>query len=285
MSFGFFTSENGISAFVHRDAPLDFLKGASHHHRCSHKKRTVSQRTDKMKIGFLLASIGLIFAVCLLFYHYSFVRSGLASPLAPFYPLLRSLLVPLIGLDWYFLASAHPRKVCFYLLFSALGDACMAATDLWAAGAVGVAWFFLAHLAMSLHFHVRWRRVPCYSFVLMLPIVWIPGRLLVPQFGSGNFRAVAHAVYAASVEIGACSAVARVQGRGFCNLAFLTGYCGYFLLLLADIGLIWGEFDRLLYRQIQPVVVGTYVAAQIAILLSVTIDAQEKHGKGKRKGE
>jgi hypothetical protein len=179
----------------------------------------------------------------------------------------------------------HPPKVCFYLVFSTLGDAFMVVTNFWIAGAVGVLCFFLAHLSMSLHFKINWRRVPFYSFLLMVPIVWIPGRFLVPQFGSGNFRALAHAAYAASVEVGACSAVARVQRRGFFSRAFLTGFCGYFLFLLADVGLIWGEFDQLMYRQIRASVFATYVAAQVMILLSVTIDTPEKRESEKKKAQ
>jgi uncharacterized membrane protein YhhN len=207
----------------------------------------------------------------LVFYHYSLERAELLSPVSAVYPVLKASIVPLIGLAWHLTSVLRPRKIYLYILFSTIGDVFLMNYD-FRIYAVGGVFFFLAHLTIALHFEITWRGVPLLAYVLMVPDVAVPMFFLVPQFRAGSVQAFTFAIYTALLEVGACSSVARLQHREVRDRSFLLCAFGYFLYVISDTLLIWGELKKSPYRLIQIEVMATYVAAQTLILMSAAAD-------------
>jgi uncharacterized membrane protein YsdA (DUF1294 family) len=83
------------------------------------------------------------------------------------------------------------------------------------------------------------------------------------------------------LEIGACSAGARIQARPLRHRSFIAGATGYFLVVVSQTLFLRGKRQKAPFRTIQMEVMATYVIAQILILAAIAVDggAQSK-GKG-----
>lgn len=183
------------------------------------------------------------------------------------YPVIKTLIVPVIGLCWYTLAETHPTLIIAYIVFAALGDLFLLSDD-FRVFVVGGAFFFASHVLMSIQFNVSWICVPWWGFVMMIPNILLIAAFLIPAMFPLNFTAVSFVLYAFFLEIGACSSIARVHRCGLRSPSFWLCSVGYLMFLGSDAMLL-----RARIRNNVPVddivIMGLYVAAQVGILLGM----------------
>ena len=227
-------------------------------------------------LGFICAVAWTILHLQALFYHYYCNRYDIQSPFKVIYPAVKTLAVPSIGLCWYFLSPAHQYSTYFYILFAALGDYFLMNYN-FKIYAVGGFFFFMAHVCMTIRFGVQWRKVPMYAYALMLPNLLIIGVYLVPVLIRPTIQALCFGGYSFFLELGACSAVARVHKYSLKSATYWLAVIGYFLFLVSDALLLRGEvLQTRPYPEIE--IMAPYIGGQILIILALAIDPlQTKH--------
>ena len=221
-------------------------------------------------LGFVISVSWLILHLQMMFYHYYCKRNNMPSPFASIYPALKTMAVPAMGACWHFLSPAHQFTTYAYIVCAALGDLFLMNYD-FRIYAIGGFFFFLAHVFLTLRFGVEWRKVPWYAYVLMLPNLLVVGVYLVPELFRATVQAACFAGYSFFLEVGACSAVARVHKYTFKSMSYWLAVIGYFLFLGSDALLLKGEVVHVeVYPQME--IMGTYLAGQIMIMLALAID-------------
>jgi uncharacterized membrane protein YhhN len=227
-----------------------------------------------------LAVLLFLLVSSLMFYHYSYKINVHESPIRPIYPLLKFVLVPSIGCIWYVISRTHPLRVFLYIVFAALGDLLLLNHDFKIYMFGGFA-FGASHLTLASCFAVNWRRVPFFGFLMMAPNIIFPLFWLVPQFARGTVQAICFAGYTLILEIGACSAIARIERYSIKCPSYYLCVLGYFLFVVSDSLLLRNELTKTDYRQNQIAVMATYIPAQLLLLVGVALDPQAgQHLKG-----
>jgi uncharacterized membrane protein YhhN len=220
-----------------------------------------------------LAVLFFLLITSLMFYHYSYDANHIDSPITSFYPLLKFTLVPSIGLIWYCISPVRQLKVYLYILFAALGDLLLL-NQSFSVYIFGGFAFAFSHLTLASYFSVNWRRVPLFAFVMMTPNIVIPLFWLVPQFRRGTVQAMCFGIYTFILEIGACSSIARIEKYSVKCPSYCLCVFGYILFVISDSILLRNELTKTDYRTAQFAVMGTYIPAQVLLLIGIALDPQ-----------
>lgn len=216
--------------------------------------------------------VWLVLHMCLVFGHYIHEKLGMESPVAFVFPIFKTMIVPGIGLVWYAIAESRRKIIYGYIICAALGDLFLMSYD-FEIYAIGGLFFFASHCIMASHFGIQWTRVPWWGFLMTLPNILFLSVYLIPVFIPWTIRSVTFAGYALFLEVGACSAVARVYKTGLASASFWLCAVGYFVFLVSDAILLKHETTlNGVYPQIE--VMATYVIAQMMILFGVAIDTK-----------
>jgi hypothetical protein len=80
-----------------------------------------------------------------------------------------------------------------------------------------------------------------------------------------------------ALELAGCSSIARIGVCDFTSPSYFLCVFGYFMFILSDSLLLRGELLKTDYRANQKAVMGTYITAQLLILISAAIDPRQQN--------
>jgi uncharacterized membrane protein YhhN len=166
------------------------------------------------------------------------------------YPVLfvitKTLLVPLVALIWYQVATNFDRKVIIYIILCWLGDLCLlarfnAGVIEWVISDLGSLGFFIAHIVMISYFDIAWSRIPIWTPICAIPCAIFCLKLL-PHLKCPNLSQKCVTVYYIILQLAYVCAIMRASVFPVWHPSYLMCAIGYFLLVISDSFLLAREF-------------------------------------------
>lgn len=214
--------------------------------------------------------------------HYSYLKLKMPSPLQKYAPYLKVSFVPLATCLWYLISPTHSILVFLYALFALGGDAFLLSSDFKIYKFGGVS-FFLSHVMMIIFLNIKWRKVPTYAYMMMIPGILFTIFEFIPAMLEKSIKSFCFTSYAIILCLGLCNSIARLDHLAFSNASYLCILIGYFLYFISDYFLLNLEMFKGYNLRVE--VMSTYFTCQILIFVGFAIDPREKAVTNEKKNE
>jgi hypothetical protein len=199
-------------------------------------------------------------------------RDGEFGKYRPLFIVTKLLIAPLASLMWYTLAQNYSTKVMIFFFCSWLGDGLLLANIHksllgWTMNLIGASGFMLSHFSMLALFEVKWRRVQYWSGFLLIPAIFLLGRV-VPNMNCRGFSQWFLSVYFGVLQITYTTSIAQLSSADTINVSNCLCSFGYLMFIVSDSFLVAREFgvDEKM-KKLETL--GTYLFAQAALALGV----------------
>lgn len=226
-----------------------------------------------MKFSLIIVLLLLTADISIAMYHYTCLKREIPSPLIKYSPYLKVSFVPLVTCLWYLISPTHSIWVFLYALFALGGDAFLLSSDFKIYKYGGVS-FFLSHVMMIIFLNIKWRQVPLYAYLMMIPGIIFTIFEFIPPMLEKSIKSFCFTSYAIMLCLGLCSSIARVDHLSFSNASYLCILIGYFLYFISDYFLLNLEMFKGYNLRVE--VMSTYFTCQILIFVGFAIDPREK---------
>lgn len=230
-----------------------------------------------MKLKIICTIIGLsttLVATFLMMKHFIHTHETGEDYINLYYVVLKSLIVPSLGLYWYGITYNVAKDITWYIVLAFLGDFFLLSYDFKIYFFGGLA-FFLSHIVLIYHYRVRWNKVPFYGYLIILPGFFLHAIFLYPKLVQPKAQAIIFFVYSFSIQIAHASTIGYASVYSLSDLHNLLPVFGYILFVVSDFFLLYKEITLVTYDW-NILIMGTYIAAQFLILTGLGIAPRSK---------
>jgi hypothetical protein len=223
---------------------------------------------------FLLSVAAFVINSAILCVNLALNRNADFGKSTPVFVVTKLLIVPLAYLMWYCLAQNYSLKVVMFFVCSWLGDALLLANlhaSLlgWFLVLIGATGFIVSHFLMMSLFEVRWTRVPYWAGILLIPAVFLLGRV-VPTMNCRGFSHFFVCLYFGVLQVTYTTSVAQLSSAETISIGNCLCSFGYLMFVVSDSFLIEREFGgNVGMRRLETL--GTYLLAQGSLALGMAL--------------
>lgn len=185
------------------------------------------------------------------------------SPLV--FKITKVFLVPALATIYLQLVPKINIPVVLFMVFSWIGDIFLIGSDLLCTG-LGALGFGMAHVSLLFYFHVHWKAVPTFAYLMMIPGFLLHFAYLVPKFRFKTITEYGAVLYCSLLQFGYISSAGRSYEYPLNHPSLWLCWVGYCFFLTSDYYLIKKELeiDPAMHR-IE--IMSTYAIAQALIIM------------------